>query len=404
MDQPLVTRPAAVRAQFLPFAPPCLGDEEIAEVVAALRSDWITTGPRVEEFERRFAARVGAADAVALNSCTAGLETALTLCGVGPGDVVVTTPLTFVGTVNAIVHTGATPRFADVHTDTLCLDAERAREAVRAARARGERVRAVLPVHYAGHAADLDAFDALAADEDLVLVEDAAHALPTRLGAHTVGGARGRALASFSFYANKNITTGEGGMLTGPPEVLARARAFRNHGLSRDPWRRGGPHASWRYDAPAPGHKFNMTDIAAALGLRQLDRLDAFHARRRAIAAHYDAAFAGHPALEPPTTRAACDPARHLYPLRLRLERLAIDRDRFVEELHARNIGTSVHFIPVHHLAWVRERLDVDASLLPVTEREFPRLVSLPIHPRLDDGDVADVVAAVLDVAERGAA
>jgi dTDP-4-amino-4,6-dideoxygalactose transaminase len=403
-DRVLNRPPRRVREEFLSFAPPCLGEEEIEEVVAALRSGWITTGPRTAEFEKRFAAFVGAEDAVGLNSCTAGLQTALVLAGVGAGDAVVTTPMTFAGTANVIEHVGARPLFADVDPETLNVDPAAVHRVVESALARGDRVRALLPVHYGGHPCELDALDAIAEEFGLVLVEDAAHALPATYRGATIGGRGGRTLTSFSFYANKNLTTGEGGMLTGPPAILERARVYRNHGLSRDPWRRGGTHASWRYEVRAPGYKFNMTDVAAALGLRQLDKLPAFHARRSEVAARYTAAFETCDALQPPVERDGVTSAWHLYPLRLRLDRLRIGRDRFIEELDARNVGASVHFIPVHLHPWYRDRHGLRAGDFPVAEREFERLVSLPIHPRLSDGDADDVIAAVLDIAQEFAA
>jgi len=407
MDQRLPDRVSAstraVRDTFLPYAPPTLGDEEIEEVVATLRSGWITTGPRTAEFERRFAAFVGAEDAVGLNSCTAGLQTALALSGIGAGDAVVTTPMTFAGTANVIEHVGAKPVFADVLRDTLNLDPAAVHRAIESALSHGDRVRAILPVHYGGHPCDMAALDAIAAEHDLLVIEDAAHALPATYEGRMIGGRGGpdgRVLTSFSFYANKNLTTGEGGMLTGPVDVLARARIYRNHGLDRDASRRGGAHASWRYEVRAPGYKFNMTDVAAAMGLRQLEKLPAFHARRRDVAAHYSTAFEGRAALEIPTEREGVTHAWHLYPLRLRLDRLTIDRDRFIDELDAQNIGTSVHFIPVHLHPWYRDEHGHRPGDFPVAEREFERLISLPIHPGLTDDDVDDVVDAVVDVAE----
>ena len=400
-DRLLSGTPPRVRDSFLSFAPPCLGEEEIEEVVAALRSGWITTGPRTAEFEKRFAAFVGADDAVGLNSCTAGLQTALALAGVGAGDAVVTTPMTFAGTANVIEHVGARPLFADVDPVTLNIDPAAVHRTVEAALSRGERVRALLPVHYGGHPCEMDVLDAIAEEFGLVLVEDAAHALPATYHGTTIGGRGGNVLTSFSFYANKNLTTGEGGMLTGPPSILERARVYRNHGLSRDPWRRGGTHSSWRYEVRAPGYKFNMTDVAAALGLRQLEKLPSFHASRRAVAARYTAAFAESVAMQPPRERAGVTSAWHLYPLRLHLDRLRVGRDRFIEELDMRNIGASVHFIPVHLHPWYSDRYGLREGDFPIAEREFERLVSLPIHPRLSDADVDDVIEAVLDIATR---
>jgi len=383
-----------MRPTFLPFAPPCLGDEETAEVVATLRSGWLTTGPRAQEFERRFAAFVGAPAALALNSCSAGLHAALFAAGVGPGDAVVTSTMTFSGAVHAVEHVGARPLFADVDEDTLNLSPARVADVLARAKADELRVRALLPVHYAGHPCDVAALAGLAVEHGLALVEDAAHALPARIGGRVVGSpARDDivSLASFSFYANKNLTTGEGGMLVGPRDAVERARAFSRQGLDGD-----GP--TWRRDAVVAGFKFNMPDVAAAIGLRQLDKLSAFHARRVALAARYSAALGDVPEIAPPTVRPDVEPSWHLYVVRLALERLRIGRDRFVDELAARNVGASVHFRPVHLHSHYRGRYGDASADLPTAVAAWPRVLSLPIHPAMTDADVDDVVEAVADV------
>jgi dTDP-4-amino-4,6-dideoxygalactose transaminase len=383
------------RRTFLSFAPPCLDEAEEAEVVAALRSGRLTTGPRAHEFERRFAVFVGAPAALALNSCSAGLHAALAAAGVGTGDAVVTSPMTYVGAVHAIEHVGARPLFADVEEETLNLSPACVADVLARAKADGVRVGALLPVHFAGRPCDVEALAELAASNGLVLVEDAAHALPARIGDRFVGSPpRGGVewFASFSFYANKNLTTGEGGMLVGPPDAIRRARTFAEQGLDGD-----GP--TWRRDAVVAGFKFNMPDLAAAIGLRQLDKLPAFHARRAAIASRYSAAFGDAPEIATPTTRAGVEPSWHLYVVRLALERLRIDRDRFVDELAARNIGASVHFRPVPMHAHYRGRPGAAPEDLPTAMAAWPRVLSLPIHPAMTDADVDDVVAATLDVA-----
>jgi dTDP-4-amino-4,6-dideoxygalactose transaminase len=385
-----VTGTSAGRRAFLPFAPPTVGDEEIAEVVETLRSPWITTGPKTRRFEQEFAAFVGAPAAVAVNSCTAALHTALACLGAGPGDEVITTPLTFAATVNVIEHVGARPVLADVESDTLNVDPRAVAAAVT------PRTRAIMPVHFAGHPAALAPLRALAAERDITIVEDAAHAMPAAYAGQRIGA--GPHLAAFSFYATKNLTTGEGGMLTGPTEFIDRARVMALHGMSRDAWRRYEQGASWRYDIVAPGFKYNMTDIQASLGLWQLRKQDAFLARRRAVAETYTRAFAESDALETPVTRPDVEHAWHLYPLRVRPELLRIDRDRFIEELSARNIGTSVHFIPVHVHPYYRNKYGYQPDAYPVAYRNFQRLISLPLHPRLSDQDVQDVIEAVLDV------
>ena len=379
------------RTQFLPFSPPTVGEEEIAEVVDTLRSQWITTGPKTKRFESEFAAAVQAPAALALNSCTAGLHTALATLGIGPGDEVITTPITFAASVNVIEHVRARPVLVDVEADTLNIDP------LAVARAITPRTRAILPVHFAGHPADLDALQALATSHRVALVEDAAHALPATYRGRRIGS--GKNPVAFSFYATKNLTTAEGGMLTGDAEFVDRARVFSLHGMSRDAWKRYDRGGSWRYDILLPGFKYNMTDIQSALGLVQLKRLAQFDARRREIVAQYQEAFGADSAFECPAERDDVSHAWHLYVLRIRPDVLRIGRDQFVDELTRRNIGTSVHFIPIHLHPYYRDTYGYAAGDLPVAYEAFQRLFSLPLHPRLTDDDVADVIEAVLDVA-----
>jgi len=380
------------RREYLPFAPHSIGEEEIAAVVQTLRSPWITTGPKTRHFEEEFAARVGAPAALAVNSCTAALHTALVALGVGPGDEVITSPLTFAATVNVIEHTGAKPVLADVLPCSLNIDPERVAEAV------SPRTRVILPVHYAGQPAELDALGAIAAYHRLAVLEDAAHALPARYHGRSIGA--GSNPAAFSFYATKNLTTVEGGMLTGDRALLDRARVISLHGMSHDAWKRYARGGTWRYEVLAAGFKYNMTDVQAALGLCQLRRLPAFHQRRAEVAAQYSAAFAGHEALDVPVSAADVEHAWHLYVLRLRLEALSIDRDDFIEELAARQIGASVHFIPVHLHAYYRSRYGYQPRSYPIAYENYLRMLSLPLHPRMTDEDVADVIEAVLDVVD----
>jgi dTDP-4-amino-4,6-dideoxygalactose transaminase len=388
----------APRATFLPYSPPSLGEEEIAEVVDTLRSDWITTGPKTKEFERRFAAYLGAPGGTSamLSSCTAGLHVALATLGVGPGDEVIVPTLTFAATANVVVHLGARPVLVDVLPDTLCIDPDAVARAITPA------TKALVPVHYAGHPADLDPLDAIAQRHGLAIVEDAAHALPTRYKGRTIGSRRN--LAAFSFYATKNMTTGEGGALTGDPDLLETARILGLHGMSKDAWKRFDRSGSWAYDVAAPGFKYNMTDLQASLGLHQLAKLDRFHQRRREVATRYADAFAASPALEPPTEAPYAESAWHLYVLRLGTERLRIGRDAFIDGLAARNIGTSVHYRPVHMMSYYAERYGHRPGDFPVARDAFERMVSIPLHPRLSDGDVEDVIGAVLDLVDRNAA
>lgn len=381
------------RETFLPFAPPCLGEEEIAEVVDTLRSDWITTGPKTARFEHAFSERLGAPGALALNSCTAGLHTALVTGGVGRGDEVITSTLTFAASANVAEHVGARPVLVDVDPSTLQMDPERVAAAVT------PRTRAIIAVHYAGHPADLDALHAIADRHRLLLIEDAAHALPARYRGRLIGS--GPNPVAFSFYATKNLTTGEGGMLTGDPEFLQRARMVSLHGMSHDGWNRYAEGGRWFYEVLTPGFKYNMSDIQAAIGLAQLGRLDGFQRRRREIVQAYHKAFAPDDALELPVARPEVEHAWHLYVLRLRPGVLSIGRDRFIDELTRRRIGTSVHFIPVHLHPYYRDSYGLHPASFPVAQDAYERMLSLPLHPGLADRDVSDVADAVLDIARR---
>jgi len=385
------SRPRAnARQEFLPFAPPLIGEEEINEVVATLRSGWITTGPKTKRFETNLAAYLGASGALALNSCTAALHTALVTLGVGPGDEVITTPLTFAASVNVIEHVGARPVLVDVEADTLNIDPAMVERAIT------PRTKAIIPVHFAGHPVDLDPLYDAAQRRGLAVLEDAAHALAARYKGRLIGS--GENPVAFSFYATKNLTTGEGGMLTGNPEFLERARLISLHGMSRDAWKRYDKGGKWYYEVLYPGFKYNMTDIQAALGLWQLKKLPGFEERRRAVVALYDQAFAQEDALETPVERPEVEHAWHLYVLRLRLEALRIDRDQFIEELTNRNIGTSVHFIPIHLHPYYRDKYAFTPESYPIAYSNYRRMISLPLNVRLSDADVADVIEAVRDV------
>lgn len=359
----------------------------------AVRSGWITTGPKTKRFEAAFRDRVGAPDSVALNSCTAALHSALIALDIRPGDEVITTPMTFTASVNVIEHVGATPILADVDEDTLNISPA----AIEAALT--PRTRAVLAVHYAGHPAELDHIHQLAASRQLAVVEDAAHALPAKYRGRLIGS--GRNPVAFSFYATKNLTTGEGGMLTGASELVDRARILSFHGMSRDAWQRYSKGGAWYYEVLEPGFKYNMSDIQAALGLAQLRKLDQFQERRRQIVAAYNTAFREIDALETPGSRPHVEHAWHLYVLRLRLSALRITRDQFIAELTARNIGTAVHFIPIHLHPFYRDKYGYRPEQFPIAYRSYRRVLSLPLNPGMSVQDVADVIDAVLDVTNR---
>ena len=391
-----------MRNTFLPFSPPLIGEEEINEVVDTLRSDWITTGPKVKRFEEKFAQFVEAPDALAVSSCTAALHLSLLALGIGAGDAVITTPLTFCSGVHVIEHVGAIPILSDVEPDTLNLDPKGIRHEIEAARDRGLRVKAIMPVHLYGHPCDRDAILKIAAEYHLAVIEDAAHSLPAAYKGHPIGSLAATdsvpVLTCFSFYATKNLTTAEGGMLTGPKSLLDEARRWSLHGMSRDAWKRYGSNGSWSYDVVCPGYKYNMTDIQAALGLHQLRKLPQFHARRRAIVSRYQAAFRSCQQLEVPAERDHVRHAWHLYVLRLRLDCARIARDQFIDEMRARNIGCSVHFIPIHLYQYYREKYGYKPDDFPIAMREYERIVSLPLSARMRDEDVEDVIRAVTNI------
>ena len=382
-----------MRNAFLAFSPPLLGQEEIDEVIDTLRSDWITTGPKVKRFEQDFAAYTGAPAALAVSSATDAMQVALAALGIGPGDEVITTPMTFCSTVHVIEHLGARPVLVDVEPDTLTIDPALVERAIT------PHTKAILPVHLYGHPCAMDRLLALAEQHHLAVVEDAAHALPTTYRGRLVGTLG--TLTAFSFYATKNMTTGEGGMLTGAADLIDQARLWSLHGMSRDAYKRYSAEGSWYYEVVLPGYKCNMTDIQAALGLQQLKKLPRFQQRRREIVARYQAAFGALAELETPTERLEVEYAWHIYALRLNLERLTIDRARFIEELKQRNIGTSVHFIPIHLHPYYRDKYGWRPEDFPIVYREYQRLISLPLYPRLSDADVMDVVEAVRDVVEK---
>lgn len=400
-----------MRSTFLAFQPPTLGNEEITEVIDTLRSDWITTGPKVKRFEQEFAAYVGAPAALAVSSATDAMLIGLAALGIGAGDAVITTPMTFCSTLHVIEHLGARPILVDVEPDTLNIDPNQVESKIRNSRF---AIRAIMPVHLYGHPCEMDALVEIAARYNLHILEDAAHALPAKYKGRMIGTPVSNLrspisdlqspisnLTAFSFYATKNITTAEGGMLTGDPEIIEKARMWSLHGMSRDAYKRYSAAGSWYYEVVLPGFKCNMTDIQASLGLQQLKKLDRFQARRHEIVQQYNAAFSQLPELQIPTERAHVESAWHLYVLRLHLDRLRIDRAQFIEELKALNIGTSVHFIPNHIQPYYRDKYGYKPDDFPVAYREYQRLISLPIYPRMSDQDVADVVKAVTMVVER---
>jgi dTDP-4-amino-4,6-dideoxygalactose transaminase len=390
--------------QVIPFNLPTIEDDEINAVVATLRSGWLTTGSRTTQFEAEFKAYVGAPHALAVNSATAGLHLALAALGVGRGDEVITTPLTFCSTVNTILHVGATPVLADVGDDGN-IDPDSIANRVT------DRTRAIVPVHLGGLPCEMDRIWAIARQHRLLVVEDAAHAV----GSHYRGSPIGAGAASgdarsdavvFSFYATKNLTTGEGGMVTSHAARLDEGmRTLCLHGITRNAWDRySSDRGSWHYDVSACGFKYNLSDIQSAIGIEQLRKQERFREIRARYAALYDEAFAGVGELECPPSHDSCRHSWHLYGLRLNLEKLTITRGQFIEELKKRHVCASVHFIPIPLLKFFADYADLPHNRCPAALALYPRLVSLPLYPAMSVEQVlhvAEVVKEIVRVARK---
>lgn len=378
---------------FLPFALPDIGEEEISEVVECLRSGWLTTGPKTRQFEQEFGAYLGGGvETISVNSATAGLHLALEAFGIGPGDEVIVPTLTFTATAEVVRYLGAQPVFVDADPRTLCLDPAAVEAAITS------RTRAIVPVHYAGLACDMDAILALAARHGLRVLEDAAHAFPTLYKGQLVG-TLGSDITVFSFYANKTMTTGEGGMVvTRDPALARRVRLMRIHGISQDAFARYTSRTpAWFYEVVAAGFKYNLTDIASAIGLGQLRKIDRFLARRRQLAASYNSALAGLPLRLPPDAPAGSTHAWHLYVVRL-TDGAHIGRDELIGELSARGIGTSVHFIPLHRQPYWRDTCSLTPQQFPVAEASYHAMLTLPLYTKMTDADQARVIDAVREL------
>jgi perosamine synthetase len=381
-------------ANFLPFHVPEIGNEEIDSVVATLRSGWLTTGSRVKQFEEEFAAMVGSRHAIAVNSCTAALHLALEAVGLNERDEVILPTMTFAATAEVVTYFKAKPVLVDCTSDTLNLDPDAMEKAIT------PRTKAILPVHFAGHPCDMDRILEIARLNNLRVIEDAAHALPARYRGRMVGTIGDS--TCFSFYATKTITTGEGGMITTDnPEWASRMRMMSLHGLSRDAWNRYSTQGSWAYDILAPGFKYNLTDIAAALGIAQLGKSERFWKMRERYASLYREGFCNLPELLLPPARGDVQHAWHLYVVRLDTERLRIGRNEFIEQLQRQGIGCSVHFIPLHLHRYYRETYGYDVAPFPVASKAFERIVSLPLYPKMTEDDVQRVVTVVRGLIEK---
>ncbi|HBN09981.1 MAG TPA: UDP-4-amino-4,6-dideoxy-N-acetyl-beta-L-altrosamine transaminase [Cyanobacteria bacterium UBA8530] len=377
---------------FIPYALPFIEEEDIQAVGEALRSNWLTTGPRTKAFEREFSSFIGTNHAIALNSCTAGLHLLLKAAGVGPGDEVVLPDMTFCATANTVIQVGARPVFADIDEVSLDLTKKTIESCL------SERTKVVMPVHYAGNPCQMDEIRDLAKKKGLVLIEDAAHAVGTYYRGKHVGAEN----ASFSFYATKNLTTGEGGLVSCLPEWEDRIRTLALHGLSRDAYNRYEKGGKWFYEVAEPGFKYNMTDMQAALGLVQLGKLERMQKKREGIAERYNLAFGEIEGLIlPPVSGGEGDRhAWHLYLLRVNEEVFPTGRDGFIQGLTEAGIGISVHFIPLHrHPAY--DFLGYRNADFPVCEKTFSRIFSLPLYPGMKEEDIERVIEAVKKLARR---
>lgn len=380
-------------SDFLPFALPDIGEEEIAEVVDSLRSGWLTTGPKTKEFESNFASYMGGGlEAVAVNSATAGLHLALEACGIGPGDEVITPTYTFTATAEVVRYLGAHPVFVDIDPETMNLDVGQLNKAL------SSRTRAIIPVHFGGMACDMDAIMSFARENSLKVIEDAAHALPATWKGNKIGTLNSD-VTVFSFYATKPLATGEGGMVVTKNRGIAeRCKVMRLHGINRDAFDRYvSTRPAWYYEVVAPGFKYNMTDLAAAIGIHQLKKLNGFQRRRQEMADFYDQAFADLPVILPPKSNVGDQHAWHLYVIRIK-DDANIGRDEFIQAMSERGIGCSVHFIPLHIHPYWRDNYRLRPEDYPHALDAYQRAVSLPIYTRMTDEDQKRVINAVKDL------
>jgi dTDP-4-amino-4,6-dideoxygalactose transaminase len=379
------------RDTFLVFGSPLIEEAEIKEVVDCLRSGWISTGPRVGKFEEMFRAYIGAKHARALSSCTAGLHLSMLVSGIKPGDEVITTPMTFAATANVITHVGAIPVFADVDNRTMNIDPAEVRKKLT------RKTRALIPVHLTGRPCEMDPLLEIAREHNLIVIEDAAHAIEAAYRGRKIGTIGD--LTCFSFYATKNIVTGEGGMVTTNNDDWAeQIEMYGLHGLNKGAWRRYSDEGFKHYEAVYPGYKYNMTDMQAALGIHQLPRIERYLKRREEIWNRYDEAFRNLPVITPAPAAPETRHARHLYTLLIDIDRVRKSRDEIQQALHRENIGTGIHFSSVHLHRYYRETYGYKVGDFPNAEYISDRTISLPLSAKLTDGDVGDVIAAVKKV------
>lgn len=382
---------AVIEKRKIPYALPDVGEQEINEVIDSIKSNWLSKGPKTVKFEEEFARYVGSEHAVALNSCTAGLHLALKALNIGPGDEVITTPYTFAATVNTIIHVGATPVLVDINLDTMNIDSSKVAAKIT------DKTKAIVPVHFAGYPCEMDELRQLADQYKLFIIEDAAHAVHTQYKGKMIGSMSD--VTCFSFYATKNLVTGEGGMITTNNEELAnRIRVLSLHGMSKNAWNRYSDKGSWYYEIEEAGFKYNMTDIQAAFGLVQLNKIDDIHEKRTAIAAKYNEAFEGIQGLTLPYDSSEDRHAWHLYVLRVDEQHFTINREQFIEVLNERGVGTSVHFIPIPMHPYYKN-LGYKIEDYPNAQLAFKQAISLPLYPKMSNEDIGYVIQTVVDVA-----
>ena len=390
---PAIEGGKVTRNNFLPFFRPLIGQEEIEEVVDTLKSDWLTTGPKTHLFEEKFAKYIGSKYAVAVNSCTAALHISLAALGIGKGDEVITSPYTFISAINVILQQGAIPVFVDIKPDTFNIDPDLIGEKI------SDKTKAIMPVHFGGQPCEMDRIMKIAKDNNLLVIEDAAHAVSAEYEGRKVGNIGDT--TSFSFYPTKNMTTGEGGMITtNDEELMNKYKIWSLHGISKDAWKRYSAEGSWYYEIVCPGYKYNMTDIQASLGLHQLEKLNNFQKKREKIAKDYNEAFKDMEEITIPFVKDNIKHAWHLYVIKIVSEKLKINRNQFIEALKEENIGTSVHFIPAHLQPYYRDTFGFKKGDFPNAEYAFERVISLPLFPKMSDKDVKDVINSVKKIVE----
>ena len=388
MLEPAIVNGKPVRSSFLHPFKHSIGQEEIDEVVDTLKSDWITTGPKTFKFEEIFFEYVNSKYAIAVNSCTAALHLAVIALGIGNCDEVITTPYTFAATAEVVINSNAKPVFVDVEKDTYNIDPAKIEEKIT------DKTKAIIVVHYAGHACEMDKIMEIAEKYDLYVIEDAAHAIGSKYKDKKIGSI-GDATC-FSFYATKNITTAEGGMITTNRGDLAdKMRILSLHGISKDAWKRYSSEGSWYYEIAYSGYKYNMSDLQASIGIHQMKKLDQMQKRREEIADMYNKSFGPIPQIKTPTVKSYATHAWHLYPIQVNSDLLSINRNEFIEALKAENIGTSVHFIPLHLHPYYKEKYGFKGDDFPNAESLYQNEISLPIYPKMEDKDVEDVISAV---------